>query len=63
MMSHVMKLWIRVVEARQQYGFMPKTRTTGAMLMEKYREDQRELHCVFMDLEKPFDNVPKEELW
>ena len=33
------------------------------MLMEKYRECQRELHCVLMDLEKAYDRVSKEELW
>ena len=33
------------------------------MLMEKYREGQRELHCVFVDLEKNYYRVPWEELW
>ena len=33
------------------------------MLMEKYREGQRELHCVFVDLQKAYDRVLWEELW
>ena len=67
--SHTMKLWERVVEARlrhevtineQQYGFMPRKTTTDAMfalrvLMEKYRERQKELHCVFVELETAYD--------
>ena len=66
LMSHSMELWERVIEARlrdvvpscaQQFGFMPKKSTVNAIfalrvLVEKYREERKELHCVFVDLEK-----------
>ena len=47
---------------------MPGKGTSDAMfalgmLMEKCREGQRELHCVFVDLEKAYDRIPLEELW
>ena len=60
LISHTMKLWERIIERRlrseftfgnQQYGFMPGNSTTDALfalrvLTEKYREGQKELHCV-----------------
>ena len=75
LVSHTMKLCERAVERRlrneltfneQQYGFMPGKSTTDAsfalrVLMEKYREGQ-ELNCVLVDLEKAYDNVPREEV-
>ena len=76
-MSHTIKVWERIIDARlrdrveiskQQYDFISGKGTTDAMfasrmLMEKYRKGQRELHCVFVDLEIAYDRVPKEELW
>ena len=72
-----MKLWEKVIEARirkevmiaeQQFGFMPGRSTTSAifclrMLLEKWTEGQKAVHCAFIDLEKAYDRVPREELW
>ena len=69
LISHTIKVWERIIEARlrdrveiskQQYEVMPGKETTDPMfalrmLMEKYRKGQRELHCVFVDLEKAYD--------
>ena len=77
LMSHIMKLWERIIEARirkevtiaeQQFGFMPGRSTTDAifclrMLLEKWTEGQKAVHCAFIDLEKAYDRVPREELW
>ena len=75
--SHSMKLWKKVIEARirkevmngeQQFGFMPGRSTTNAifclsMLLEKWTEGQKAVHCAFIDLEKAYNKVPREELW
>ena len=77
LIGHTTKLWERIIERRlrrdltfsnQQYGFMPGKSTTDALfalrvLIEKYREGQKELHCVFVDLEKAYDKKPREDVW
>ena len=77
LMSHTMKLWERIIEARirkevtiakQQFGFMPGRSTTDAifclrMLLKRWNEGQKAVHCAFVDLEKAYDRVLREELW
>ena len=68
LMSHTMKLWEIIIEARlreDQFGFRPGTLTTEPifalrMLHDKYREKNKGLHMVLIDPEKAYDRVPRE---
>ena len=64
-------VWERAVEVmtcEELYNFMPSQSPTDTivalgMLMEKYREGQKELNSIFVDLEKAYDRLLREELW
>lgn len=50
-----MILWTRVVKTRlRREVTVSDMAAYGFMLRKKYKEGQRELHCVFVDLEKGY---------
>ena len=77
LMSHFMKLWKRIIEARlreiinireNQFGFRPGMSTTEPVfalrqLQEKCREKNKDLHMVFVDLEKALVRIPRDLIW
>ena len=51
-----------------QFGFMPGRSTTYAIFIlkqtiEKHREGQKNIRLTFIDLEKAYDRIPREEIW
>ena len=53
-----------------QFGFMPGRSTTDAIFIlrqttfiEKHGEGQNNIRVTFIELEKAYDRIPREEIW
>jgi Reverse transcriptase (RNA-dependent DNA polymerase) len=73
LMSHTMKLWERVIEHRlrklttvskNQFDFLPGRSNMEVIflikqLMERHREQKKDLHMTFINLEKAYDKITR----
>jgi hypothetical protein len=76
-MSHTMKLWEMIIEhhlrrvtsiTENQFGFMSGRSTMEAIflirqLIERCREQKKDLDMIFIDLEKAYNKVSRNVMW
>jgi hypothetical protein len=76
-MIHTMKLWERIIEHRlrrvtnvteNQFRFIPGRSTMEAILlirqlMQRCMKQKKDMHMIFINLEKACDKVPRNVMW
>jgi hypothetical protein len=76
-MSHIKKFWEIVIEhslrklitvSKNQFGFIlgwsnMETIFLIRPLMERYREQKKDLYMIFIDLEKAYDKISRNIMW
>jgi hypothetical protein len=76
-MSYTIKLWKRIIEHRlrgvtniieNQFGFIPGRLTMEMIflirqLMKRCMEQKKDMHMIFIDLQKAYDKVSRNVLW
>ncbi|XP_037776692.1 uncharacterized protein LOC119573549 [Penaeus monodon] len=70
--SHTLKIWERIIDrlrkkvsiSEQQFGFYAQQGYCRRhFALRQLMEGQKQLYCVFTNLEKVYDRVPRVEVW
>lgn len=72
LLAHTFKLYEKILERRlcqiikineAQFGFMPQMSTTVRQVIADTVEKEDKMVAVFIDLEKAYDSIPRNQIW
>ncbi|XP_063612304.1 uncharacterized protein LOC134785798 [Penaeus indicus] len=73
--SHTLNMWERITDKRLRNRVEVSEHNSAScptesqrifalhQVVEKYREEQEEFHCIFTDLDQAYDRVSRREVW